>query len=79
MGAYFNTCAFKGTKEQVSEKWNNAVEQAGYEHGHIYSGSISELGRGFHDTGRILNNRSEAEQYIEEHQEKWSGAIEVRF
>ena len=81
MGADFNTIAFVGTKEQVLREWNSEVEQAQYEcgHGGNYTGSISELGKGFSDTGKVFNSRSEAEDYIEEHHQKWDGAMAVQY
>lgn len=81
MGASFNVMSFQGTVNEVSKRWNACVEEAQHCCGHAgnYTGSISELGKGFNDTGKILKDRDEAERYIEEHHQKWDRAMAVRY
>jgi len=81
MGASFNAISYQGTRDQVLKKWNSDVEDTQYEcgHGGNYTGSISELGKGFNDTGKTFKSREEAEEYIEEHHQKWDGAMAVRY
>lgn len=79
MGSAFNVRRYRGTRDEVLKKWNADVEQAGYEDGHSYSGSISELGGGFHDTGKVFDNFDDAQAYIEEHHQKWDGAMAVKY
>ena len=81
MGACFNVLQFKGNINQVKAKWNSAVEDAIYEcgHGGNYTGSISELGNGFQQINKVFDNYDEAHEYIEEHHQKWDGAMAVRY
>ena len=79
MGSSFNYRTYTGTREYAIKRWNSDVEDAEYESGHggNYTGSISELGRGFTEVGKIFKNEDEAVEYIEEHHSKWDGAMAV--
>ena len=80
MGACYNEMTLNGecSKNEVIAKFNERVDQDGYESGHSYSGSFSQFsGLVFHD--KLFNTRDEASDYVDEHSEKWGPAVCVRY
>lgn len=79
MGASFDMRIVSGKDiNEITQKWNDMVQQDLYENGHSYSGSIGMLGTGFSFDGKQFETPSEAEDYICDVQEKWGGAIAVQ-
>ena len=80
MGACFNCMELDGklSMDEVITKFNERVEQDGYESGHSYSGSFSEFsGLTFHN--KVFNTYDEGSDYVEEHGVKWGPAVCVRY
>lgn len=78
MGACFNAYVLKGTKEQVTEKWNAAVELSLYEDGANYSGEIGMLGSGINFRNTEVESAEAGDNYLEENHEKWDPAMGVK-
>ena len=79
MGACFNDMTLDGklTQKEVSAQFNARCEQDGYECGHSYSGSFSQF-EGLRFTGKEFLTIAEANDWVEEHGEKWGPAVCVR-
>jgi translation initiation factor 2 beta subunit (eIF-2beta)/eIF-5 len=83
MGGQFNSAVFKGSPEAVRKEFNSWVSEAEYESGHAgnYTGSISEKGRDGLQFPSLtpFKNRDQAEDWLQEHNEKWGPAQAVPF
>ncbi len=80
MGGCFNFMTMNGEKQkyEVLEHFNAIAEEDRYENGHSYSGGWGMFpGLNFKDT--VFDNVDEAEDWIEENQQKWDAAICVKF
>jgi len=82
MGAEFNVRRFDDEpKEEIEKKWNAAIEQAKYDYGHSgYTGSIAEMPSGINWQDDVhFEDRSDAEEYLEENHNKWDRAMAVSY
>jgi len=80
MGASLDSRTFPvNDKETIKELWANAVTESRYEDGTYYSGVVGMLGNKIDWRDIKLADESAARSYIEEHSDKWSGAMAVSF
>lgn len=78
MGASFNTITYNSEdKEQIKKTWKAEVEESLYQDGHSYSGCIGMLGVAINFVSYKAESIDDAEEYIADHQEKWSMAMGV--
>jgi hypothetical protein len=81
MGAVFNYETYSGdlSTKEMKEAFEADVEQCQWENGHSYSGGIGMLR--YVDTVKHITFDSfeEAEEYVDEKQNKWDGAMAVRY
>ena len=80
MGACYNEMTLNGerSKDEVIAKFNERVEQDGYECGHSYSGSFSEF-RGLVFQDKVFMTQDEACDYVQEYGVKWGPAVCVQY
>ena len=80
MGGCYNEMTLNGerSKDEVIAKFNERVEQDGYECGHSYSGSFSEF-RGLVFQDKVFTTQDEAREYVQEYGVKWGPAVCVRY
>lgn len=80
MGAHFNSMTLDGklTADQVEKRFNAIRKEERIEHGtDPYNGSFSTL-EYVTVRDRVFETTTEAEDYCEEHSEKWENAVAVR-
>jgi hypothetical protein len=79
MGAQFNFMTAALIPEaELREKFIAAQAKAGYEHGHGYSGSWAEAS-GLSVLDEFFESRDEAEDWLDEHCQKWQDALAVQY
>lgn len=80
MGAELSTRLFNTSdRNLIKEQWANIVAQSLHEDGSSYSGNIGMLGKDIAVWHDLRGSREDAENYIEDHQEKWEPAIAVSY
>lgn len=82
MGAQFNTMSLPGnlSRKEVSGKFAAAQDRDRYENGHSYSGGFGmACGLKFGDGAGSFQSCDAADDWLEEHTDKWSAAIAVRY
>lgn len=81
MGAEFNCRVYPDTlnKNGILEKWRTAVDVSRHEDGHSYSGAIGMLRGDPEWQDKQFNSREDAEDYLCDKHEKWSGPLAVSF
>lgn len=79
MGAFYNTMRRDGdlTKDQLRSVFEAAQQQDRYENGHMYSGGFG-MAAGLSITDKKFTGWQEADEYLQEHCQKWENALAVR-
>ena len=68
------------SRNEILDKWKDAVAQSQYEDGNSYSGEIGMFGTNvtkWLDLG--FGDSNVADEYLADHHEKWEAAIAVSF
>jgi hypothetical protein len=80
MGAIFNSVVYeKDDRAAIQKEWNASVEQSLYDSGFAYSGEIGMLAGDIKWQDKKLETAAQAEEYLEDHHEKWEPAMAVSF
>lgn len=79
MGACFDSATFKACEEKtLTKKFSELQESRSYDNGSdAYAGHIG-IARGLTISSKSFKNISEAEEYVQNHAQKWSSAIAVK-
>lgn len=79
MGCEFNFEQLKATNDEAAkQEVERLIDQAAHEHGHGgYSGSFAEANGCKIDKSVLFDSVSDAEEWLDEHAEKWGPAIVV--
>lgn len=77
MGAEYQEIGVDLPEDKLAEWFGRIQDQAGYEHGHGYSGSFAEC-RGLEISAESFNHKEEASEYLQTHAKKWGAALAVR-
>ena len=82
MGAEFCVRTINGdlSKGEIRELVINATAEMAYESGHSYSGTWASAEPGVEFPGtQVFESAEEAEEWIDEHHEKWNKVMAVKF
>lgn len=79
MGACYDQRILPGdlTKDQVRQRFTEIQCQDQWENGHSYSGTIG-MAHGLEFRDQKFNSVREAEDWLNDHTEKWEAALAVR-
>jgi Zn finger protein HypA/HybF involved in hydrogenase expression len=79
MGGQYNSFSSEAKNfKLLGMEFRNAQSEDEYENGHSYSGGWGQK-EGLRDTGKVFNSRDEAEEWIQDNNEKWGPADAVKF
>jgi hypothetical protein len=80
MGAIFNAVKFETSdKKEVQAQWNEMTSKSLLEDGYSYSGEIGMLAGEISWKDVKKSSAELAEEYVEEHHDKWEFALAASF
>ena len=79
MGSQYNSfTSDEKDFKKVAQRFSNAQSEDEYENGHSYSGGWGQK-EGLRNTGKVFDTLNEAEEWIQENNDKWGSADAVQY